>query len=317
MKNLFQNTVMGDSKICDKDSKLKTKTNKSFKMNTADGKTMNGDEIKRGISVDFSVLKDTSVTTLPVVGSPSENACGTNLQWQEKITIITPLLSRQMILPELSNCLAVQAFLKMCNLGFEIERRSNAAAMSPTNTVPFIKIDKYVIGGLEGIVQFVNTKNITLTDKLDNNQKVNLKAFFTLAMNKFNLVELYMCWRHQETYKNVTSQKNGSVYPWPLNWIQNITKRHQVSKQLKNLDWKEKTLNEVIFEFEVFCEALSQRLNGKSQFFDEGDTELDACVFGHLFSILHTPLPGNYLSDTIKTHPDLMKLVNRIKKLYF
>ena len=41
--------------------------------------------------------------------------------------------------------------------------------------------------------------------------------------------------------------------------------------------------------------ALSERLDSSHYFFGNRPTELDALVFGHVFSILTTPLPENRL----------------------
>lgn len=48
-----------------------------------------------------------------------------------------------------------------------------------------------------------------------------------------------------------------------------------------------------------------------------GPTELDALVFGHLFTILTTPLPVNKLAEIVKSYPDLVDLCKRIEQRYF
>ena len=52
--------------------------------------------------------------------------------------------------------------------------------------------------------------------------------------------------------------------------------------------------------------ALSERLDSSHYFFGNRPTELDALVFGHVFSILTTPLPENrlkviFLSETSRS----------------
>ena len=46
-------------------------------------------------------------------------------------------------------------------------------------------------------------------------------------------------------------------------------------------------------------------------------TELDATVFGHLFTILTTPLPDNRLSSIVRQHTNLVELCQGIDKEYF
>ncbi|XP_066258865.1 metaxin-2-like [Euwallacea similis] len=237
--------------------------------------------------------------------------------WPKDVKLFQPYEVEQILLPDNANCLAVQAFLKMCNLDFQVEPRANAEAMSPTGKVPFIKAGRFVTAELEGIVQFVNGKGKSLTDKLDNEQKSNLRAYMTLVRNVIEIAELYMCWVDKETYDEVTSVRHGSVYPWPLNHFQNREKRKQIVKKLKLVDWHNKSLQEVHQEVELCCEALSVRLDNKSYFFVDSPTELDALVFGHLFTILTTPLPRNDLAKIVRRYPSLINLVKKIETQYF
>lgn len=46
-------------------------------------------------------------------------------------------------------------------------------------------------------------------------------------------------------------------------------------------------------------------------------TELDALVFGHLFTILTTPLPRSDMANILKKFPELIALVQRVEKIFF
>ncbi|CAG9821019.1 unnamed protein product [Phaedon cochleariae] len=242
---------------------------------------------------------------------------GAQEPWPKDVKLFQPYEVEQILLPDNANCLAVQAFLKMCHLDYTVEPKPNAEAMSPTLKVPFIKAGRFVIAEVEGIVQFINGKGITLTEKLDSEQKTDLRAFMSLLHNVMEIAELYVCWVDQETYNEITSFRHGSVYPWPLNHIQNRSKRNQVIKKLSAMNWYKKTLEDVFEEVDKCCEALSTRLGDGHYFFEDGPTELDALVFGHLFTILTTPLPKNDLAEIIRKYPMLIALVERIEKQYF
>lgn len=54
--------------------------------------------------------------------------------WPQDVKLFQPYEVEQILLPDNANCLAVQAFLKMCGLDFEVEPRSNAEYMSPSGT---------------------------------------------------------------------------------------------------------------------------------------------------------------------------------------
>ncbi|XP_028155568.2 metaxin-2-like [Diabrotica virgifera virgifera] len=275
------------------------------------------DDGKTEISTKEISTERISTSTSLIVHGPSNRSSSTSseLEWVDKITVINKM-DKQMILYEYANSLAIQAFLKMCNLGYEIEERENAADMSPTRTIPFIKVEKCIVGELEHIIHFIKNKNINLSDKLSHGQKIDLNSYMALA-NNLKLVEIYVCWRDKKIYKEVTRLKNGSVYPWPLNWIHTLMRRNQANKYLKSFEWNDKSLSEVLYEFERTCDALNRRLDGKTRFFEIGDTELDACVFGHLYAVLYTPFPKNYLVNYVKGFPKLIKFVKRVKKEYF
>ena len=61
------------------------------------------------------------------------------------------------------------------------------------------------------------------------------------------LFQLYITWIEQTTYDEVTKPRYGSVYPWPINKILTYQKRQIVTRRLKVLGWKHKTLEEVCY----------------------------------------------------------------------
>lgn len=111
--------------------------------------------------------------------------------WPKDVKFFQPHEVEQVLLPDNANCLATQAFLKMCQLPYIVEPRPNAEAMSPTLKVPFIKAGRFVIAELEGIVQFVNGKGITLTEPLDSDQKSNMRAYMSLIHSVLEMAEVF------------------------------------------------------------------------------------------------------------------------------
>lgn len=84
----------------------------------------------------------------------------------------------------------MQAFLKMCNLEFQVEPRSNAESMSPSGKVPFIKCGAFLISELEPIAQFVDTKGISLSGDLDKDKKDDMRAYMSLIRNVLENAEV-------------------------------------------------------------------------------------------------------------------------------
>ncbi|XP_017777451.1 PREDICTED: metaxin-2-like [Nicrophorus vespilloides] len=237
--------------------------------------------------------------------------------WPKDVRLFQPYEVEQILLPDNANCLAVQTFLKMCNLEYKVDPRPNAEAMSPTGKVPFIKCGAFIIAEMEPIVQFVGGKGITLTESMSMEDKADMRAYMTLVNNVLGNAEMYICWCDDETYREVTKARYGSIYPWPLNHIQVWTKRSEELKRLKVLGWQQKTLEEVYNDVETCCQALTDRLDKNDFFFGSKPTELEALIFGHLYTILTTPLPNSALADTVKNFPELINLIKRIEKTYF
>ncbi|XP_062528872.1 uncharacterized protein LOC101745843 isoform X2 [Bombyx mori] len=211
--------------------------------------------------------------------------------WPDNVKLYQPYEVEQILLPDNASCLAVQAFLKMCNLPFEVEMRWNAEFMSPSGRVPFIKCGAFVVSELEPIVQFAANKGVTLCAQLSTEEKAEMRAYMSLITNVLVNAELYISWLDNDTYNAVTRVRNSSVYPWPLGWLQTRQKRNAVAKRLKALHWHEKSLDQVLADVEQCCNSLSQRLGDKDFFFGTTPTPIDALVSGHVRALLSASGP--------------------------
>ncbi|XP_075988242.1 metaxin-2 isoform X5 [Anticarsia gemmatalis] len=237
--------------------------------------------------------------------------------WPDNVKLFQPYEVEQILLPDNASCLAVQAFLKMCNLPFEVEMRWNAEFMSPSGRVPFIKCGAFVVSELEPIVQFAANKGVSLCGRLSTEEKAEMRAYMSLITNVLVNAELYISWVDNDTFNAVTKVRNSSVYPWPLGWLQTRAKRNNVIKRLKALHWYDKTLEQVLADVEQCCNSLSQRLGDRDYFFGSTPTELDALVFGHVFTIITTRLPCRKLAETVRKHETLVALAKRVDEHYF
>jgi len=242
---------------------------------------------------------------------------GAQEPWPQNVQLFQPYEVEQMLLPDNATCLAVQAFLHMANLDFTIEMRSNSEQMSPSGKVPFIKAGAFVISEMDPIVAFVNTKGISLTSNLDSSQRADMRAYMSLVNNVMGNAEMYISWVDEITLNEVTKPRYMSVFPWPLSHLLTWQKKNQVLKLLSALGWTGKTMEDVYGEVETCCRALSERLDNAPFFFGSRPTELDALVFGHLFTVLTTPLPDNRLKMIVQQFGNLVKLCENIETDYF
>ncbi|XP_007190485.1 metaxin-2 isoform X2 [Globicephala melas] len=206
--------------------------------------------------------------------------------WPENATLYQQLKGEQILLSDNAASLAVQAFLQMCNLPVKVVCRANAEYMSPSGKVPFIHVGNQVVSELGPIVQFVKAK-------------------------------LYLQWCDEATVGEITHARYGSPYPWPLNHILAYQKQWEVKRKMKAIGWGNKTLDQVLEDVDQCCQALSQRLGTQPYFFNKQPTELDALVFGHLYTILTTQLTNDELSEKVKNYSNLLAFCRRIEQHYF
>nr|ANW82724.1 Mtx2 [Pantherophis guttatus] len=111
--------------------------------------------------------------------------------WPQNAVLYQPLKEEQILLSDNAACLAVQAFLQMCNLPVQVVCRANAEYMSPSGKVPFIHVGNQVVSELGPIVQFVKAKGHSLSDGLDEVQKAEMKAYMELVNNMLLTAEVW------------------------------------------------------------------------------------------------------------------------------
>lgn len=78
---------------------------------------------------------------------------------------------------------------------------------------------------------------------------------------------MYISWQDQKVLEEVTYKRNGAVYPWPLNHIQNWRKRRHFLNLLDVYEWKDLHIDEVVEKVEKCCETLCERLGDKEYFY--------------------------------------------------
>uniref|UniRef100_A0A674DEK1 Metaxin 2 n=1 Tax=Salmo trutta TaxID=8032 RepID=A0A674DEK1_SALTR len=183
-------------------------------------------------------------------------------------------------------CFLSQAYLRMCNLPVHVSCRSNAEYMSPSGKVPFVHVGNQVVSELGPIVQFTKAK-------------------------------LYIQWCDDTTATEISRPRYSSPYSWPLNQILAYQKQWEVRRKMNAIGWAGKSLEQVYEDVSQCCQALSQRLGTQPYFFNKQPTELDALVFGHLFTILTTRLTSDELGEKIKSYSNLLAFCRRIEQSYF
>ncbi|CAO1414149.1 unnamed protein product [Diamesa serratosioi] len=244
------------------------------------------------------------------------------VELSEKIVIYQPYEAEQILLAENASCLAVKTYLKMLDRPFTVKSCANAEFIGPTGKrtrLPVVQIGAFLACEFEPIINLFEHKKISLTENFEQDDKDDLITYMSLVDSILTNAELYISWIDEKVLKEITYKRNGSVYPFPLNYIQNWRKRFVVLKQLSFYDWKNLTLDEVIEKVDKLCQSLSDKLGDKDYFFGTTPCELDALVFGHLFCIFTMELPASVfaLTETINKYSTLTQFIARIEKSYF
>lgn len=240
--------------------------------------------------------------------------------WPQVAYLYQPYEEEQILLAEHASCLAVRTYLTMLNLPFKVDQRANAEFMSPggkRTKLPVLRVENFTYAEFEHILSFVELKGLSLTKNLTAEQKDDMRAHLCLVEQIFNNAEQYISWVDPEVLQKVTRQRNGYVYPFPLNHIQNWRKQIAVRRQLSVADFLNITLEEVVEKVQKLCTSLSMQLDDKQYFYGNEPTELDALVFGHLFSIFTMTLPNNVLAVTINQFRNLTNFCKNIEEKYF
>ncbi|XP_031414127.1 metaxin-2 [Clupea harengus] len=237
--------------------------------------------------------------------------------WPENATLYQPLSDEQILLSDNASSLAVQAYLKMCALPVRVSCRANAEFMSPSGKVPFIHVGNQVVSELGPIVQFTKAKGHSLSEGLDDVQRAEMKAYMELVNNMLLTAELYIQWCDDSTAGEISRPRYSSPYSWPLSHILAYQKQWEVRRKMNAIGWAGKSLEQVYEDVNECCQALSQRLGTQLYFFNKQPTELDALVFGHIFTILTTRLTSDALAERVKGFSNLLSFCKRIEQTFF
>ncbi|KFB46395.1 AGAP008150-PA-like protein [Anopheles sinensis] len=242
-------------------------------------------------------------------------------EWPRDAVLYQPYEEEQILLAENASCLAVRTYLKMLNLPLVVEQRANAEFISPggkRTKLPVLRVENFLYAEFDHIVTFIDEHfNQSLKSHLSQDQKDQLRSSLCLAENIFTVAEQYISWVDPEVRDTITKKRNGCVYPFPLNHVQNYRKEASVRRQLRLADRLNVSLEKVIADVDTLCQNLSTELGQQLYFFGDRPTELDALVFGHLFSIFTMKLPNNVLALTINKYSNLNQFCRNIDHKYF
>jgi len=237
--------------------------------------------------------------------------------WPDDVRLFQQYEVEQILMPDFASCLSVKAFLNMCQLSFQTELRHNAEFMSPTGELPVVKVGSVLLSDFDMLVTMAGAKGHSLSKDLKEEQRAEMKAYISLVHNSIGNALQYILWCDKETRNLVSKPRYASAYRWPLSKILPLKKQLQVIGRLKAIGWATLQSDEVYPKVDTCCQALSAKLAGQRFFFGNSPTELDAVVFGYLYTILTTMLPSTKLVDLLSNYKNLNDFCVSIHDQYF
>ncbi|KRY39681.1 Metaxin-2 [Trichinella spiralis] len=235
-------------------------------------------------------------------------------QWDENARLFEPFGRERVLLYEHSDCLAVKALLLICNLKCKFESIRNAEDLSMNGYIPVMHVDNLLLSGFDEILLYLVRKDIVSFHNLKN---VDYLFLHSLVHGILRKAELYICWVMEEVFQQVTLVRYSAAYSWPAKMTLPYEKRKEVLELLKCHRWLEKSPEEVFDEVEYACECLSTKLGTNQYFGGNNPTEIDALIFGHLYTLLTTSLPNVAIGDILKKFPNLLEYCEYFEKVYF
>lgn len=230
--------------------------------------------------------------------------------------------SEQMLLPETAHFLAVKTYFKMLGIPLSCEARCNAEFLSPggenKTRLPVLRAGSDLSAEFRPIFNYLTDEGLSLWPEETDPQEYRRWQSGLLDMDMhFTNAELYICWVDENVRSEITNERYGCPYEWPLNTIQCWRKRREVKNRLEIEDWYDLSMNQVAEEIKFKCHELSEKLQDKPFFNGNFPTEFDALIFGHLYAILTTDLKNRVLAEEINKKPNLVRFCKNIDKTYF
>ncbi|KAI2804357.1 Metaxin-2 [Blomia tropicalis] len=217
------------------------------------------------------------------------------------VTIFQTEDNIQIMLPELGDRLALQAFFHYHNVKFIMDQRNNAEDMSPDGVLPFIRHGDKLISGYGKIVDYIRKKN-----NIEVQNRLEVEALTILFNEVVNKSELFYTWLDKDIYEQFTKTRYSIGKPWPLNAFLCWLKKWDVSSKIgeaKNID----------LDFENLCLELSDRLERFKKFiFGDKPCEVDTLIYGHIKAIYQNHDIYKNLYNIVEKFPNLIAFMKRI-----
>ncbi|KAL3893079.1 MAG: hypothetical protein SGPRY_014494, partial [Prymnesium sp.] len=208
-----------------------------------------------------------------------------------------------------AECTRAQTYLRMCGLSpphdFSLHHATNPQ-LTPHNTLPVLQIARQ--GERAGEAGHDPDKS------LDPSQKAESLAYISLVTERLGVALLHSWWADEENYEVLRAAYAGRLAV-PLCYYLPWSIRRKARSQLARRACAEA---DVAYAFgEEALSALACRYADRSFFHGDQPTSVDAAAFAYLTAVYRCPLPNDQLRQAMRSHRNLVSLVERISTHFF
>eukprot|EP01127_Copromyxa_protea_P010435 TRINITY_DN253_c0_g1_i1.p1 TRINITY_DN253_c0_g1~~TRINITY_DN253_c0_g1_i1.p1 ORF type:complete len:300 (-),score=64.73 TRINITY_DN253_c0_g1_i1:76-975(-) len=236
-----------------------------------------------------------------------------------KLYLVPPLLPTWVHPTVHPHSLAVDAYLRMCNVPCEREALSNPGLTPTGDEAPVLCINEGVAtSGMEDNLLKLQRMGYKLEqdDLLTPLQKAECSALTALIVEKLWKCQLFDLWSEVENYESFTRITYSHVVSFPLKWWLDRERKKNMQEYLtlSGYDDSEKVKRTA----KEIYEALSVRLgDDKHFFFGDSPTTFDCIVFGFLQTQACKEIPQSIIQDFLFSHKNLVDFCNRITENWY
>jgi glutathione S-transferase len=218
-------------------------------------------------------------------------------------------------------CMKLETYLRMANIEYESYSILDPLAapqnrMAPKSKIPFVEIDKQLIGDSDFIIELLKKK---FGDAIDNELSRSEKAMGLTIKRMFEdhyfWAMVYSRWFDEAVWA-VTSKDFFGGLSWPLQKIIPILRKKRMGKVLYHQGIGRNTQKEIYDPAKKDLDAFVEILADKAFVFGDQPTTIDAVAHGFLVNTMHVPFEYELKHHSLQ-YDSLRSYCDRMNKLFY
>ncbi|RLT96340.1 glutathione S-transferase family protein [Ketobacter sp.] len=206
-------------------------------------------------------------------------------------------------------CMKLEGYLKLGQLPYKIVEQ-NDPRKGPKSKIPYVKIDKQIMGDSEQIYEFLHSHHaIDLDAPLTDEQRAVQHAMRSMCEESLYFVMLYSRWMDDANWDQVRDTMFAGI-PKLIRPVITNQIRKKIQGDLVGQGMGRHNTAEVYSIGAKHVNALGQYLGDKTWFGEQQPVKLDVVAVSYLANILKPPIETP-LKATVKKWPNLVSFTER------